>query len=414
MAIETASPSEIAPTQAGFRHDYSYYREVLAGQRLPCAFLDLDLFDENVRAIAGRVSHGKTIRVASKSVRCVWALRRIFAGDSVYRGIMAFNPREAAFLAAEGFDDILLGYPAWRRGDLEAVFAQLETGKSTVFMVDLPEHVDHLGELSSSRGVVAPICIDVDMSTRFPGLHFGVRRSSLTTAPDLVPVLDAIERNPGVRLQGMMGYEAQIAGLPDRSPANGVRNWLIPRLKRRSIREFRARRAAAIEAIRARGHELAFVNGGGTGSIESTCEEEAVSEVTVGSGFYSPTQFDYYAGFRHQPAVAFAIEVVRRPSPGLVTCSGGGYVASGPAGRDKLPTPYLPAGARLLDQEGAGEVQTPIAYTGPETLGLGDPVLLRHAKAGELCERFNSLLVISEGEIVDEAPTYRGMGHCFL
>ncbi len=393
---------------------YPYYRDALAGQSLPCAFVDLELLDENIRAIAARVSQGKTLRVASKSVRCAWVLRRVFEALPVYRGIMAFHPREAAFLAAEGFDDILLGYPCWRAVDVEAVCAWIKKGKTIVFMIDSPEHVRHLGAIAATQGVRAPVCIDIDMSSSFPGMYFGVRRSPVHGETQLGPILDAVAATPSVDLRGVMGYEAQVAGLGDRNPTRGLTNRLIPTLKRRSMAEYRARRKAAVEYIRSRGFALPLVNGGGTGSIETTCEEEVCTEVTTGSGFYTPTLFDYYDGFKHHPAASYAIEIVRRPMPGMVTCNGGGYVASGGLGPDKLPKVFLPEGAALLDQEGAGEVQTPVTYDGPETLNLGDPILMRHAKAGELCERFNSLLLISNGKVIDEVPTYRGQGQCFV
>jgi D-serine deaminase-like pyridoxal phosphate-dependent protein len=47
-------------------------------------------------------------------------------------------------------------------------------------------------------------------------------------------------------------------------------------------------------------------------------------------------------------------------------------------------------------------------------LELGDPVILQHAKAGELCERFNHLLLIQGGRVVGRVPTYRGAGQAFL
>jgi D-serine deaminase-like pyridoxal phosphate-dependent protein len=98
----------------------------------------------------------------------------------------------------------------------------------------------------------------------------------------------------------------------------------------------------------------------------------------------------------------------------LYTCLGGGYVASGSAGTEKLPRPYLPDGAALLPLEGAGEVQTPVRYRGPERLALGDPIFMRHSKAGELCEHFNTLLLVMAGRVVGEVPTYRGEGQVFL
>ena len=134
----------------------------------------------------------------------------------------------------------------------------------------------------------------------------------------------------------------------------------------------------------------------------------------MGSGFYSPALFDNYRDFRYLPAAGFAIEVVRRPRHSIYTCLGGGYVASGSAGPEKLPQPFLPYGARLLPLEGAGEVQTPIWYEGTEQLNIGDPVFLRHAKAGELCERFTHLLLVTNGTVADEVTTYRGDGQCFI
>ncbi len=411
MAIASNEPRGASKS---FARTYSYYRDALRGQSLPAAFVDVELLDENIRAIAARVSHGKTLRVASKSVRCVWALRRVFEASPVYRGIMAFHPREAAFLASEGFDDILLGYPSVREVDVKAVCEWIAKGKTIVFMIDHADHVRHLGAIAKAQGVVAPLCIDVDMSSSFPGMWFGVRRSTVRGEAELAPILDAVKATPGVRLDGLMGYEAQVAGLGDKNPARGVTNMLIPTLKRKSMNEYRARRKACVDYIRSRGFELPLVNGGGTGSIESTCEEEVCTEVTTGSGFYTPTLFDYYDSFRHLPAAGYAIEIVRRPMAGMVTCNGGGYVASGGLGADKLPKVYLPEGAALLDGEGAGEVQTPVTYEGPEKLDLGDPIIMRHAKAGELCERFNTLLRIEGGKITGEIPTYRGQGQCFV
>jgi D-serine deaminase-like pyridoxal phosphate-dependent protein len=409
-----ATVTQDGSASANLQRDYKYYKRALDGRALPCAYIDVDLFDANVRDIAARVMNGKTVRVASKSVRCVWALRRILDANPVFQGLMAFHPAEAAWLAENGFDDILIGYPFFRDAEIVSVCRALKNGKTVIQMVDHPEHVAQIAAVAKREGVVAPVCIDVDMSSEFPGVYFGVKRSAIRTPEQADAVIRAVKEHASVELRGLMGYEAQIAGLPDRAPSGGLQNMLIPKMKKRSIAELRARRRAVVESIRAQGIALPLVNGGGTGSVESTCDEEVVTEVTVGSGFYSPLLFDHYVQFRHHPAAGFAIEVVRRPQPGMVTCAGGGYVASGQANKNKLPQPYLPDGAKLFDQEGAGEVQTPIVYDGPEQLSPGDPVLMRHAKAGEICERFNTMLLISKGDVIDEVPTYRGQGQCFL
>src|SRR5207244_2558454 len=125
---------------------------------------------------------------------------------------------------------------------------------------------------------------------------------------------------------------------------------------------------------------------GGTGSLAWSAKDPSLTEVTAGSGFLDSLLFDYYRDLSLAPAALFALQVVRRPSPGIVTCHGGGYVASGAPGPDRLPRPWLPAGLELLGLEGAGEVQTPLRLRAGAAPRLGDPVFFRHAKAGELAE----------------------------
>nr|BBH93246.1 amino acid aldolase [Thermogemmatispora argillosa] len=393
--------------------DYQYYRAVFRGQQMPFAYLDLDLLDENIRLTRARAG-GKRIRIASKSVRSVAVIKRILATEPTFQGIMAFTAREAVYLARQGLDDLLIGYPTWHEEDIAAVARATADGAHITLMVDSLAHVEHIETIARRYGVRLPLCLDIDMSVDFPGLHFGVWRSPLRTAEQVRPLIARIMSSPHVWLDGIMGYEAQIAGVGDRYPGQLLKNALVTWLKRRSLSEIAARRAALVALIREYAPQVRFVNGGGTGSVHTTRLEECVSEITVGSAFYGPALFDHYRDFRYQPAAGFAIEIVRRPHPQIYTCLGGGYVASGAAGADKLPQPYLPQGAQLIATEGAGEVQTPIRYRGPIALSLGDPIFLRHAKAGELCERFSHLLLVSNGSIVDKVTTYRGDGQCFL
>jgi D-serine deaminase-like pyridoxal phosphate-dependent protein len=187
----------------------------------------------------------------------------------------------------------------------------------------------------------------------------------------------------------------------------------IRAMQKASAREIARRRAAVVDAVRAVA-PVDIVNGGGTGSLAATAAEPAVTEVTSGSGFYAPTLFDHYTTLSLRPAAMYALPIVRKPSPRIGTALGGGYTASGAADASKLPEPYLPHGLKLDATEGAGEVQTPLLGPGAERLRIGDRVYMRHAKAGELCERFNELHLVRGGELVESVPTYRGEGECFL
>lgn len=412
MLQQQRSSAPAAPAPAPMR-DYAYYQAALAGQRMPFAYLDLDLLDANIQAILARAGD-KRIRLASKSLRSVAVIRCILDADPRIQGLMCFTVAEAIWLASQGFTDLLLGYPVANPADYADVARATADGAQITLMVDSLAHVERAEAAASAAGVRLPLCLDLDMSLDVPGLHFGPWRSPLRSAAEARPVAERILASPHLTLDGIMGYEGQIAGVGDSAPGQPFKNALIRRLKARSIREVARRRAELTALIASLGGTLRFVNGGGTGSMKSTRAESPVTEITVGSGFYSPTLFDAYQDFRYAPAAGFAVEIVRRPSPGRYTCLGGGYIASGPAGPDRLPKPVLPPGATLEPLEGAGEVQTPVRYSGPIPLDLGDPIFLRHAKAGELCERFSHLLLVSNSAVTDRITTYRGDGQTFL
>lgn len=393
--------------------NYTYYKQIFRNHSMPFAFLDLDLLDLNIAAIAASAGQ-KKIRLASKSIRSVGVLRHIFTASDQFQGIMCFTAREAVWLASQGFNDLLIGYPAWHAEAITAVAQSIANGSQITLMVDSVEHVTHIATIAAHHAVRIPVCVEIDMSLDIPGLHFGVWRSPLRTAEQARPVLEQITASPQLVLDGIMGYEAQIAGIGDQFPGQAFKNQIVRLLKHRSILMIARRRQSIIDLVASFGQSLRFVNGGGTGSLATTRAEQGVTEITVGSGFYSPGLFDNYRDFRFLPAVGYAVEIVRQPRPDLFICLGGGYVASGAVGLEKLPKPLLPAGAQLLPLEGAGEVQTPIRYTGPEHLQLGDPIFLRHSKAGEVCEHFTHLALVSHGAIVEEITTYRGDGQLFL
>jgi len=393
--------------------DYEFYRQALAGHRLPAAFVDLDALSANLADLRARAGH-LPIRLVTKSVRAVAILSRVLASGAPFRGLMCYSPAEAAWLASLGFDDLLVAYPSVEPEDLRAVAAQVRAGRTIALMVDGAAQVQRIAAIAHEEGVVQPLAIDLDMSSDFPGLHFGVFRSPIHGPDAAVALAGEIARHPSLRLDGLMGYESQIAGLMDEVPGQGAKNAVIRLLKRRSIPEVNERRRATVAALAAAGHALRFVNGGGTGSFESTRADASVTELAAGSGLYVPTLFDHYRAFRGRPAAGFAVAVTRSPAPGIVTCAGGGYPASGPGGVDRLPRPWLPAGCALVETEGAGEVQTPVRMPAGVSMAPGDPLLFRHAKAGELCERFNELLLIEGGAVVDKVATYRGDGKCFF
>lgn len=382
----------------------------------PFAIVDMAAFQANAAAMTRR-ARGKPIRLASKSVRCRHLIEHVLQLDG-FRGILAYTLPEALWLAASGTsDDIVVAYPTTDRSALGRLAGDATAAASIAVMVDCTEHLDLIEKVAGEQPNPHPVRVAIDIDAGYVALggrfRAGARRSPVRTPGDAVELAKAIMARPGLRLVGLMAYEGQIAGVGDNPPGRPLYGAGVRLMQRRSAAELAVRRSAIVTGIRAL-TPLEFVNGGGTGSLEGTSAEPAVTEIGAGSGLYHPTLFDAYRGFTGQPAAMFALPVVRRPGPGVVTALGGGYPASGPGAPSRVPSPYLPGGLRLDREEGAGEVQTPLLGPAADSLRIGDKVWMRHAKAGELCERFSELHLVDGESVVAAVPTYRGEGQTFL
>lgn len=375
----------------------------------PVATIDLDALRFNAMDLVVR-SAGLPIRVASKSIRVREVLGATLAIPG-YRGILAFTLPEALWLARE-YDDIVLGYPSVDRAALEQLVGDDDLAHRITLMVDDPAQLDAVDAVAApaSRARIR-VAIDADASWRAPVLgHIGVRRSPVHEPTEVLRLARSILARPGFDLVGLMMYEAQIAGQPDRTGSgDGVIRWM----QHRSREELVARRGAIVAGLREI-TELEFVNGGGTGSLEFTAADPAVTETTAGSGLLAGHLFDGYRAFAPAPAAAFALEVVRKPLDDIAVVLGGGWIASGPPVASRQPRPVWPSGLKTLGREGAGEVQTPLQGESARRLRVGDRVWFRHAKSGELAERVDRYHLTLGENLVGEAATYRGEGKSFL
>ncbi|MFF7332201.1 alanine racemase [Streptomyces sp. NPDC008150] len=394
--------------------DRARYDRATAHLDAPVAIVDLEAFDANADDIVRRAG-GKPVRVASKSVRCRALLERVLARDG-FAGIMSFTLAESLWLARSGFDDILLAYPSADRTGFAELASDPKLAAAVTVMVDDPAQLDLIDAARDGGREVVRVCLELDTSLRMLGgrVRVGALRSPLHSPARLADVARAVTRRPGFELVGIMAYEGHIAGVGDSIAGRPLRSRAVRLMQAKARRELAERRAEAVRAVRAVAPGLEFVNGGGTGSVQFTAAEDAVTEIAAGSGLYVPRLFDNYTSFTGRPAALFAQPVVRRPGVGVVTVLGGGYPASGAPGPDRLPVPYLPEGLRYDGQEGPGEVQTPLLGPPADDLLIGDKVWFRHAKAGELCERFDELHLVEGESVTSTVPTYRGEGQTFL
>lgn len=382
----------------------------------PFAVVDLVALDANSRDLVRR-ANGVPIRVVSKSLRCRHLIEHTLARTG-YRGVMSYSLAEALWLHACGTsEDLLVAYPTADRASLRALAADDAARQHITLTVDSAAHLDFIDATLGPGHPPIRVCLELDMSWRplshGPVVQVGTWRSPLRSPAEAALFAETILKRPGFSLVGLLGYEGQIAGLGDAPPGRPVRARIVQAMQARSAAELRERRAEAVRRIRAL-TELEFVNGGGTGSFETTAADTSVTELAAGSGLVGPTLFDAYRKFHPKPALQYALPVVRRPGPGIATLFSGGYVASGTGTPDRLPKPFRPSGLRLTRVEGAGEVQTPVLGAAADGLSIGDRVWLRHAKGGELAERLTEYHLVDPADgTTQRVPTYRGEGQCF-
>ena len=408
----------MAPTSSGRRELARRLAAAVAtmhasGEPLPtpAMVVDLDAFDHNAADLVRR-ARGKPIRVASKSVRVPALLERALRVDGI-AGVLAFTLREALWLYERGVsDDIVVAYPSVDRTALGRLVASPGAASAITLMVDDVAHLDVVDSVRHSLAVPIRVAIDVDAGLRIGGQHVGPKRSPLYDPASVVVLARAIVERRGFRLVGVMTYEGQVAGVPDVVPTQRARSLIVRGLKQASQTQLEVRRQQVADAL-AGMVELEFWNAGGSGSVESTAQDPVVTEVAAGSGLLVPTLFDHYQSFEPVPAALFALPVVRRPSAGIATVHGGGLVASGAAGRDRLPVPWIPEGLHLTTLEGAGEVQTPLTGPAAAHLRVGDLVWFRHAKSGEPFEHTNDVRLLAGEAFVELVETYRGLGLAF-
>jgi D-serine deaminase-like pyridoxal phosphate-dependent protein len=384
--------------------------ESTAGLDTPFGTIDAEALAFNAHDMLRR-AQGTPIRVASKSVRVRGVIDAVLQLPG-YRGVLAYTLAEALWLA-ETVDDVVVGYPSVDRASIIALGSSALLAGRVTIMVDSIEQLDVVdAALPPGKRENIRVCIELSAAWKSRMLgYLGVFRSPVFTTDEATELARAIISRPGFTLVGLMAYESQIAGVVNRPAGKPVLGHIVDWMQKNSGEEIIHRRGEVVSAL-AHLTELEFVNGGGTGSLELTASDPAVTEIAAGSGLFGPHLFDGYSHFQPAPAAAFALSVVRKPNPAMATMLGGGWIASGPPAPDRLPLPVWPPGLGFVAREMAGEVQTPL--TGAGSLSVGDRVWLRHTKAGELSEHLNEFAIVNDGQITEMMPTYRGEGKAFL
>ena len=370
-AAPTRTPTPLpipSPTEA-----YERYEEIFKDVQAPFAFLDLDAVWSNAADMLRR-AHGKPIRIASKSVRCRPVLERLLDLDRGLPGGPRASPcPRRCGCGSRACATSSLAYPT-ADGACLTRLARLTAERPRRGAGGDGRLGRAPGPDRGVRGLVRGADPGRDRHRRLlvaAGRHASrsapsARRCGPPSRPRHWRARSS--GASGIRLVGLMAYEGQIAGVGDDGPRQGDHQPPDRAMQSASAKDVRERRAEMVTAV-SEVAQLEFVNGGGTGSIEQTAAEWAVTEVAAGSGFYAPILFDHYRAFDAEPGRD--VRAAGRAASRLPGWRPRWAAATWPpawAPRTGCPSPTCPPGLRLDPLEGAGEVQTPLRGSAAERL----------------------------------------------
>jgi len=227
----------------------------------PALVVDAEALDQNLKLMAGYFAdRACKVRPHFKSHKCVTLARRQLAAGNA-AGITCAKLSEAEVLVAGGVTDVLIanqvvGPEKARR------LAELNRKALVRVAVDSAPNVEELGRAATAAGVTIGVLVEVDI---------GMKRCGVPPGPQALALARRVHETPGLRLDGVQGYEGHVVTLPD-------------------MAERRRRTLEAIEivvgtrrALEAQGLPCPIVSSGGTGTYDITGNVAGVNEVQAGS-----------------------------------------------------------------------------------------------------------------------------------
>lgn len=223
----------------------------------PALLVDLDLFEANVAAMAALLEgSGKTVRPHVKTHRTPELARRQLGGAAA--GITCATVGEAEAMVAAGLSDVLLANEIVDAAKLDRLVALASPAGLTV-AADDPAPLRALSSRAAAAAVEIGVLIDVDV-----GLH----RCGVGAPAEALALAALIERSPGLRLAGLMGYEGRLrASVPAREAR---------------IAGAYARLAEVRAALLGAGFAVPCVSAAGTSTLLEALADPTITEIQAG------------------------------------------------------------------------------------------------------------------------------------
>jgi len=310
----------------------------------PVLCLDAPALERNIERMAGffRDKPAK-LRPHLKTHKCpLIAWMQLRAGAI---GITCAKLSEAEVLAGAGVQDMLIANQIVGQRKI-ARLVNLAAYTQVMVAVESAANAEELSAAAVAKGVRLRVLLEVDTGMRRCGVEPG--QASLELARQVASM-------PGLRFEGIMGYEGHAVIIPDADK------------RCRVAQEAAAQLVATRDLLVKDGIPVGIVSAGGTGTYSFTGVYEGITEIQAGS--YATMDAKYReVGIDFELALTVVAQVISVSRPGLAFIDAGLKTFTTEFGMPRLIRPQGWSLARLSEEHGHLECQ------GGEPLHPGDMV----------------------------------------
>lgn len=385
------------PGEVGGMHD-AYFKGLSAalkraGLMRPTLVIDRSRLAANVAAIRQSVDGAKLpLRVVAKSLPSPRLLEAIMTGAGTDR-LMVFSAEMLLqLLPLHPEADYLFGKPL-PVSEFNRVAEKDPAAARAQWLIDTPERLAQYIEAAKARGIGLRVNFEIDV-----GLHRGGFAD-----PQVLSAAARQAQAAGIEIAGLMGYEPHIPKMPSPDKAYAGAQTAY---------------AAAIEVLKGAGLDPAklTLNSAGSPTFRRHCKGTVANEVSVGSAFVKPGDFDYDDLSDLQPAAFIATPVIKASAdqalPGVEALSGamhwwdrntqrGFFIHGG----HWLAKPVSPPGLEYSKLFGRSSNQELLTGSKLVDLKPDDHVFLRPDQSEALFLQFGDIAVYDGTSIIEMWPT---------
>lgn len=362
-----------------------------AGIFQPCLLLDRDRLDSNIALVKARLDPSLAVRLVDKSLACLPLLTHIGKALGTDRFMTFHPPISEAVLKAFPNADLLYGKPM-PVSAARAVLAKGDADWSRVcWLIDSDERLAEYGILAAELDIQLRIAFEIDV-----GLH----RGGFASPEALSKALRALAAHKGLRCEGVMAYEAHAPHIPGLfgGPA-------------KALAQASERAAAFVACLGPDQRRILNIGGSKTALLH---HGGAANEVSMGSAFVLPSDFDTAGLDGFQPAAFIATPILKvvepmLPGPPAVSRllqalgrfpSKGCYLYGG----KWMAEPAFPEGMKTNGLLGLSSNQQFMGLPADAVARPGDYAFLRPTQSEAVLQQFGPIAVLSQGRIVDRWP----------